>query len=941
MADNEFIIKIKALVGDAVAKIKGLSSANKQLTTTTNQASKATQKSEQANKKDADAKAKNQKATSSLVGVMGKLKGIIAGYIGLNFAKKLLGEADAMAKYARRMGTSVEEVSELAFVAERSGIATSALATSMQRVNRRAVEAKNGSAGLAEVFNGLSIDASEFIKLPMGDQLELIAGRMEGVDNAAQKTAIAFKLFDTEGVTMLQAMENGAEGIKGLRSELRNLGGVITTEFATQAETFNDAMTNLSSSVKGAGREILSILLPSLIKLADGITNAVVMLRELSGNPMAKLIGQSALVAGGVFALSKAFLIARNSAIGLGLAIKGLTRSNAILLALSLAVGGLIKIFGKLNQVERDREKALEQANKDMDIANALITEGLTLSGKIGREKIVEGLRRQKNALKIKKENAEYERQNLLLERQKLSKKIEKAQNPSLLRKLVPFGSAATAVRTALLKKKHDELNESLVKTEDNYNNINNEIKVNEKALANTSEFIAKKRKELDVLLGGYGGADNDTSKKLAEDIKALARSYETEISIRDKYERQITELMKEYNLSRAEVERQLKEQGLNIDAVIEEERQKEFAKKEELYQKDLQALSSKYAKELGIKEQFNQAILQQMEEHGKSREEVIADLRSRGVDLGDIQQDYVDEQLATLESGNEAKLSAVQQYYARLTEIIATAGLEGAETIQSIIDENPQAKGIFDAAVVKDEAAFEKEIEALQSQLEAKEITVEEHRQRLLEVQALYANQEMSLEQKTQNAINKARKTALSQRLDMAFEEAKLIVNITQSLFSIIGAFGVKNFKFEKGLRLAEAVINTAREVSKVVSNPPLAAAVGLAGAAQIVAIATQKEPKKEAPPAVDIKRPAFAIGGIARLGAGEEALVGEMGQEILQGLGNGLVRVVNNEQARTEGSLESRSPNFHIINNITLDGQDIASSTRSIIQELNRENI
>ena len=187
--------------------------------------------------------------------------------------KKFTAAEDRAAKFAKRLGIAVEELTALEFAGERSGISISQVDMSLQRLERRAAEAAAGMGEAQGALKELGIDARSFTQLGVEDKMALLAKQLEGVTDSATKTRLAFKLFDSEGVAMLQMLGEGEEAFKGLTAEARKFGAVISEQAAANAERFQDSLTNMTTVIGSTFRGISDKIVPIFTNLMDRITN--------------------------------------------------------------------------------------------------------------------------------------------------------------------------------------------------------------------------------------------------------------------------------------------------------------------------------------------------------------------------------------------------------------------------------------------------------------------------------------------------------------------------------------------------------------------------------------------------------------------------------------------------------------------------------------------
>jgi hypothetical protein len=181
--------------------------------------------------------------------------------------------ADTAGKVADRIGANVAGLTELQFAAKRSGVAVTALNIGLQRQVRRVSEAAQGMGEAKKALKDLGLEAKELNKLEADEQFIEISKALERVEKDTDKVRLAFKLWDSEGVALLQTMADGEEGLAAMREEARKLGVVISEQTAEGAKVFNDSLENLKSSLVGLGNLIGSDLLRPLANLFDLFTD--------------------------------------------------------------------------------------------------------------------------------------------------------------------------------------------------------------------------------------------------------------------------------------------------------------------------------------------------------------------------------------------------------------------------------------------------------------------------------------------------------------------------------------------------------------------------------------------------------------------------------------------------------------------------------------------
>ena len=210
----------------------------------------------------------------ALLGVVGAAAAV-TGAVLAN-ARNVAKTGDAYAKMATRLGATVEGLSEMRFVAERSGVTYETLTMGMQRMTRRVAEAAVGTGEAVKALKELGIGAEELSQLAPEDQFAAIADEINKVGSDSDKVRLAMKLFDSEGVALVQTMSDGAAGIKDLREQARALGVTFSSEAARKSEAFENSMKNLSASFGAVTKELGLAVIPAITELVDGLTRSVV-----------------------------------------------------------------------------------------------------------------------------------------------------------------------------------------------------------------------------------------------------------------------------------------------------------------------------------------------------------------------------------------------------------------------------------------------------------------------------------------------------------------------------------------------------------------------------------------------------------------------------------------------------------------------------------------
>jgi len=180
-----------------------------------------------------------------------------------------------------RLGGSVEAWGRLRIVAEQTDVGFNTLSSSAQRLTRRVSEAARGSGEAVSALDELKISADKLNNLSADKQLYVIANALSHVASKSDRVRIAMRLFDTEGVKMLQMLGNGSNALAELEAAAEQSGAALS-------EVADSRMLALENSIKSAKREldsfsnnIVSELAPSLATAMDASVSAVRIARRV------------------------------------------------------------------------------------------------------------------------------------------------------------------------------------------------------------------------------------------------------------------------------------------------------------------------------------------------------------------------------------------------------------------------------------------------------------------------------------------------------------------------------------------------------------------------------------------------------------------------------------------------------------------------------------
>ncbi|MGH6895775.1 MAG: hypothetical protein ACREJ5_04410 [Geminicoccaceae bacterium] len=179
---------------------------------------------------------------------------------------------DEVVKAADRVGVTVEALQELRFAAQLAGVDSRTLDTALQRFGRRVAEAAQGTGELRDTLLQYNIEVRDS-NGQMRTQEEILgdlANAIKGAESEQERLRISFKAFDSEGAALVEMMRQGEAGLERFRRQARETGSVVSNETARAFVDFNDEITVMIASIRGALVPVLeNVLTPALRTLSD------------------------------------------------------------------------------------------------------------------------------------------------------------------------------------------------------------------------------------------------------------------------------------------------------------------------------------------------------------------------------------------------------------------------------------------------------------------------------------------------------------------------------------------------------------------------------------------------------------------------------------------------------------------------------------------------
>lgn len=210
--------------------------------------------------------------------------GALAGILTAAAARRLVGsiesaldKLDGIAKSADKIGLTTDALQELRVAAELSGVSVKTFEMAFQRFTRRTAEAAKGTGEAKGALKelGVELTTAEGRLRPVEDLFKDVADAISKVEDPADRVRLSMKLFDSEGVALVNMLTDGAAGLDRMRAKARELGIVIDESLIRRSVKAKDELSLMKDIIGTKMTVALAELAPHLVNLAGLLTDIV------------------------------------------------------------------------------------------------------------------------------------------------------------------------------------------------------------------------------------------------------------------------------------------------------------------------------------------------------------------------------------------------------------------------------------------------------------------------------------------------------------------------------------------------------------------------------------------------------------------------------------------------------------------------------------------
>jgi hypothetical protein len=170
-------------------------------------------------------------------------------------------------------GLATDTIQELGAVSRIAGTGADSMQTAFVRLARSMAEARDGGAEAQQAFARLGVhvtDATGKLR-PVEDVMNDVSDGLARATGSADQQALAMKVLGRGGAETLSVFGKGAVVLKAYREEVRELGGVMSSEEIERGAEFAKGLSKLQIAAEGLVHTFAGPLIEALNPLLDQI----------------------------------------------------------------------------------------------------------------------------------------------------------------------------------------------------------------------------------------------------------------------------------------------------------------------------------------------------------------------------------------------------------------------------------------------------------------------------------------------------------------------------------------------------------------------------------------------------------------------------------------------------------------------------------------------
>ena len=178
---------------------------------------------------------------------------------------ELAAYGDNIDKMSQKMGMSATAYQEWDAILQHSGTSIETMKTGMKTL---ATAAETGN----DAFKQLGMSQEEIANMSQEELFGATITALQNVESETERTYLASKLLGKGGTELGALLNTSAEDTEKMRQRVHELGGVMSDEAVKAAAAYQDSLQDMTTSMDGLKRGLISGFMPALTTVMDGLT---------------------------------------------------------------------------------------------------------------------------------------------------------------------------------------------------------------------------------------------------------------------------------------------------------------------------------------------------------------------------------------------------------------------------------------------------------------------------------------------------------------------------------------------------------------------------------------------------------------------------------------------------------------------------------------------
>ena len=212
---------------------------------------------------------------------------VIGAITAVVFSVSKLG--DSIDKGSQKMNMSAKQYQKWAYAMKLSGSSIEELREGYNQMSGQISQAVNGTKESQKAFQrlGVNLKDTQGNLRSTGDIFEDVVVSLQNMDNATERTALAYKLFGESVSKLNPLLNNNANFLREVVRTQNALGSQMSDNLVAESAKFQDAIATLGQAWQGFKNVLGETILPVIQKIVVWITVAIakitILLRVLFG----------------------------------------------------------------------------------------------------------------------------------------------------------------------------------------------------------------------------------------------------------------------------------------------------------------------------------------------------------------------------------------------------------------------------------------------------------------------------------------------------------------------------------------------------------------------------------------------------------------------------------------------------------------------------------